>query len=57
MKKAVFISGVLVVVLALTQSCGPNRKMPRPQRHPTPPKKFVMQQAPAQATVAAVQYA
>lgn len=37
----------------MLQSCAPNRKMPRPQRHPTPPKKFVMQQTPAQQTAVA----
>ncbi len=48
MKKALFISGVLTIMIAVMQSCAPNRKMPRPQRHPTPPKKFVLQQSPAQ---------
>jgi len=50
MKKALFISGVLTIMIAVMQSCAPNRKMPRPQRHPTPPKKFVLQQTPAQPT-------
>lgn len=54
MKKALFISGVLTITIALMQSCAPKRKMPRPQRHPTPPKKFVMQEAPAQTTEAVV---
>lgn len=48
MKKALFISGALAVMIAVLQSCAPNRHMPRPQRHPTPPKKFVMQQTPVQ---------
>ncbi|MCB9045990.1 MAG: hypothetical protein H6550_07610 [Chitinophagales bacterium] len=48
MKKTLFISGVLTIMIAMTQSCAPKRKLPRPQRHPTPPKKFVFQQAPAQ---------
>lgn len=55
MKKAILISGILTVTVAMLQSCGPNRKLPRPQRHPTPPKKFVMHQAPAQqATLVSV---
>lgn len=54
MKKAIIVSGVLSVMLAMLQSCGPQRKMPRPQRHPTPPKKFVMQQPQAQTADAVV---
>ncbi|MBW7912723.1 MAG: hypothetical protein H3C54_03255 [Taibaiella sp.] len=54
MKKAFIISGVLTITIALMQSCAPNRRMPRPQRHPTPPGKFVLQQAPVQPTATAV---
>lgn len=57
MKKALFISGVLTIMIALTQSCAPKRKMPRPQRHPTPPKKFVMQTPVQSEQVAVLRYA
>jgi len=52
MKKAIIVSGVLTIMIALLQSCAPNRRMPRPQRHPTPPGKFVLQEAPVQPTTA-----
>ncbi|HEY9177836.1 MAG TPA: hypothetical protein VIN07_09110 [Flavipsychrobacter sp.] len=55
MKKAFIISGVLTITIALMQSCAPNRRMPRPQRHPTPPGKFVLQQTPVQPATTAVQ--
>ncbi|MCB0698236.1 MAG: hypothetical protein H6551_06375 [Chitinophagales bacterium] len=54
MKKALFISGVLTVMVAMMQSCAPNRKLPRPQGHPTPPKKVTMQYQPVQQQGASV---
>lgn len=44
MKKLLLIAGVLFTLTALVESCAPSRGIPRPQRHPTPPKKFVMVQ-------------
>lgn len=52
MKKALYTSAVLVLTVALMQSCAPNRKLPRPQRHPTPPKKFVQNTPVAQPQAA-----
>lgn len=47
MKKILLVSGAMAILMAGMQSCAPQRKMPRPQRNPTPPGKFVKQITPA----------
>lgn len=54
MKRVILFSGAFALMLATLQSCTTNYKMPRPQRHPTPPKKFVQHQEVQDQHVAVV---
>lgn len=42
MKKVLVILSVLVALAITVQSCAPRRGLPRPQGHPTPPKKVTV---------------
>ena len=42
MRKLLIISSIFIALAIVVQSCAPRRGLPRPQGHPTPPKKVTM---------------
>lgn len=54
MKKLILFAGALFTLSAIMQSCGPSNKIPRPQRHPRPPRNMAMVQPQVDATATTV---